>query len=84
MRIGTEMLFQFTLNGGGALVNNVERQVSVHPHVCLNGDAIANAARSQIVRLLHIMERLDDLNDFAFRFFRQRTLRQFAYALFKQ
>ena len=49
------------LNGGSTFVNGIQWQLSVHPHMSLNGYSAANATGAQVVRLLNIGKRLDDL-----------------------
>ena len=57
----TKAFFQFTLNGRGTLMDSVQWQLSVHPHMGLNGYTVAYAACSQVVRLTHIGKRMDNL-----------------------
>ena len=75
MRLGTEALFQFSLNGCCTLMHDIQGQSSVHAHMDLNGDAIADATSAKVVRLLHVVERLDNLLNLLFRLCRQRAFR---------
>ena len=47
---------QAVLDSRGAVVSDCERQVSVHAHMGLDGEAVADATRAQVVRLAHVGE----------------------------
>ena len=53
-------LFEFMLNGGGALVSIFKGQSAVHAHVGLDGNVVANTACTQVMGLKHTGKRLDN------------------------
>jgi hypothetical protein len=82
--LDTKALLQFVLNGGSTFVDSIQRKLAVHTDMSLYGYVIANATSTQVVRLLDIGKRLDNLFYLLFCFCWQRLLCQLANTHLKQ
>ena len=60
---GAEMGFQGLLNLTCAGVGGAEGEAAVHADVQLNGIAAADAAGAQVVRVVHVGKRGDDVEE---------------------
>ena len=61
-----------------------QREIAVHPDVDFDGVIVADAAGTEIVRILHVREGRDDAEDFLFHVIRQRGFGQVVDAVFQQ
>ena len=64
-----EPMFEKMLNGGGTVVSLRQGDGAVHTHVEFNGDMVADAAGAEVMRLMNVGDRLDDLENLVFGFF---------------
>ena len=84
MGVLAETLFQTVFDVGGAVVGLVEGNAAVHAYVRFYGNAVANLACTQVVRLAHIGTGVQYLFYLAHCIFGQRTFRKFAHAAAQQ
>ena len=70
-------LLQFPLDSGSAVVSLAQRQITIHTHMSLYGNSVANTAGTQVMRLRYAGEGTDNACYLAFCFIRQRAFGQF-------
>ena len=84
MSCGAEMGFQGLLNLAGAGMGGAEGEGAVHADVQLDGVAAADATGAQVVWVVHVGERGDDVEYLAFHLVGQGGFEQFVDALLEE